>query len=79
MNNLSKTQQELYDAMCNGVVCRFMPYMGRFNPAPYYFRNDTMKRCTAAVRGLIKRGMVERFDMDKFGGRHKVRVKGETK
>jgi hypothetical protein len=57
LNELSTTQQELYDAMKSGVVVHFMPYAGRFNPNEYFFRNDTMKRCTAAAHALCKKGL----------------------
>lgn len=69
--SLSKTQQELYDAMKGGVILYFMPYMGRFNPCSYYFRNDTLKHCTAAARALLERGLVEKYDEDWRG--HKLR------
>lgn len=49
---LPKTQQELLDAMKSGVVIHYMPY-GRSNPHEYYWRSDTMKRCTAAANALI--------------------------
>jgi hypothetical protein len=45
--------------MKTGVVVHHMPYAGRFNPSPYYFRNDTMKRCTAAADALYRKGFVE--------------------
>lgn len=59
--------------MLKGAICYYQPYMGRFNPSAYYFRNDTMKRCTAAAEALVKRGLVERFNEDWRG--HRLRAK----
>jgi hypothetical protein len=56
---LSKSQAELLGAMQNGVKCYFMRYMGRFNPTAYYFRSDTMKRCTATAKALFDKGLLE--------------------
>jgi hypothetical protein len=56
---LSKTQQDLLDAMKRGVTVHYMPYAGRFNPTAYYFRTDTMKRCTAAADALIQKGLAK--------------------
>jgi hypothetical protein len=56
---LSKSQAELLEAMQNGVKCYYMRYMGRFNPKAYYFRGDTMKRCTATAKALLEKGFVE--------------------
>lgn len=76
-DGLSKTQRELYVAMKAGAICHHMPYRGRFNPNAYYFRSDTMKRCTAAAEALLRRGLVERYDEDWRG--HKLRVSANTK
>lgn len=70
---LSKTQQELLDAMKSGVEVIYMPYMGRFNPQDYYFRADNHKRCTAAAKKLKALGLVEVFDKDWKG--HRLRIK----
>lgn len=70
---LSKTQQELYDAMKSGTSVYYMRFMGRFNPNPYYFRGDILKHCTAAARALEDKGLVERYDNDGVG--HKLRAK----
>jgi len=64
---LSKTQSELLDAMSKGVTCVYMRYMGRFNPTPYYFRSDNMKRCTAAATSLLEKGLVEKSDIENNG------------
>ncbi len=64
---LSKTQQELLDAMKKGVMVSYMPYMGRFRPVPYYYRCDSMKRCTAAAQALKAKGYVEVFKEDFTG------------
>ena len=58
---LSKTQQELLDAMRAGKVVHYMRYMGRFNPVPYYFLSGSMKKCTAAAETLIKKGLAEHY------------------
>jgi len=57
--SLPKTQQELLDAMKGGVACRFMAGLDA-----YYFRNDTMKRCTAPAMRLLERGLVGKVDED---------------
>lgn len=57
MVKLSKTQQELFEAMKSGTTVRFMPYAGRFNPNPYYYRGDNFKRITSAAMGLRKKGI----------------------
>lgn len=72
---ISKTQQELLGAMQKGVVCFYMPYAGRFNPNPYYFRSDTRKRCTAAAEALLKRKLVERYN-EKWNGHQLRALKG---
>ena len=54
----------------------FMPYMGSFRPNAYYFlsaENSTVHRCTAQIRGLVARGLVEYFDVEQFG-EHNVRI-----
>ena len=56
---LSKSQAELLAAMETGVVCYYMRYMGRFNPTAYYFRSDTLKRCTATAKALFDKGLLE--------------------
>ncbi len=70
---LSKTQQELLDALRSGVILHYIPYAGRFNPNAYYFRSDNMKRCTAAAEALIAKGFAEVYAKDWRG--HKVRAK----
>ena len=50
---LSKTQQELLDALKAGVVVHYMPYAGRFNPRDYFSRSDNFQRVTAAAHALI--------------------------
>lgn len=63
--------------MSAGVTLHYMPYSGRFNPNAYYFRDDTMKRCTAAAEALLKRGLVEKYDQDWRG--HRLRVKANIR
>lgn len=72
---LSKTQSELLEAMKGGVTCRYMPYAGRFNPTSYYFRSDTMKRCTAPAKALLEKGLVEVKNKDWRG--HSLVFKSE--
>lgn len=73
---MTASQQELYAAMQNGVICHYHRYMGRFNPHPFYTRSDTWERCTVAAKGLLKLGLVERVNEDKFGS-HVLRAKLE--
>jgi hypothetical protein len=75
---LSKTQQDLHDAMLKGVKCRYMPYMGTFNPNAYYYRNDTMKRCTAQARALLAKGLLKEMDRD-WRGHSLVAIPVEVK
>lgn len=70
---LSAPQQDLLDGLRRGAICHYMPYAGRFNPTPYYFRSDTMAHCTKQVEALIKRGLAERFDVKQYGD-HKIRA-----
>jgi hypothetical protein len=63
-NKLSKTQQELLDAITGGTRVHYMPYMGNFNEKAYYFRCDTLKRRTAAARALLEKGLVEKCNTD---------------
>jgi hypothetical protein len=70
---LPKTQADLLEAMRKGVICHYMPYAGSFNPTAYYFRTDTHCRCTAQVKGLLERGLVEKYDEGYRS--HKVRAK----
>ena len=56
---LSKSEAELLAAMETGVVCYYMRHMGRFNPTAYYFRSDTMKRCTETAKALFDKGLLE--------------------
>lgn len=57
---LSKSQQELLDALKAGIVVRYSPYMGRFSPTAYYYRNDNFKRVTAAANALIEKGYAQK-------------------
>lgn len=70
---LSPTQADLLKAIRRGVKVHYMEYLGRHNPNPYYFRNDTHKRCTAAVDALVAKGFLEIYDQNY--GKHKVRLK----
>lgn len=56
---LSKTQQELYDAMKAGVGVHYMRYMGSLNPSAYYWREDNNQRVTAAASALIEKGIAK--------------------
>jgi hypothetical protein len=66
-DELTKPQAELLEAMKNGVVVHYMPYMGRLRPNPYYFRADTHKKCSAAAKALLDRGLVEERDRSVAG------------
>ena len=74
---LSPLAAELHVAMQQGVTCFYMPYMGRFNQTPYYFRSDTHKRCTKQAEALLKAGLVEKYNKDWRG--HALRVKPNDK
>lgn len=76
---LSETQAELLEAMRKGVICHYMRSMGRFNPTAYYFRNDNRRRCTAQVRALLAKGLVEKCDIKPYSGDHHVRAVKEPK
>ena len=68
MKSLNAKQQELLDAMREkGVKCHYMPYAGSFNPTAYYFRTDTMRRCTATAQSLLDRGLVKKADVKPYG------------
>lgn len=70
---LSAKSAELLEAMRKGVVCHYMPCAGWFNPTAYYFRTDNRDRCTAQVKALLERGLIEKYDQGMRG--HKVRAK----
>lgn len=53
---LTPAQRELYEAMKKGVVCI---WMNAWDGSSYYFRTDTMRRCTAQARKLKNIGLVE--------------------
>jgi hypothetical protein len=74
---LTEKQQDLLGAMRNGVVCHYMRYMGRFNPNPYYFRNDTHARCTKQAERLLELGLVQKVDKNQFGD-HRLIYKPTT-
>jgi hypothetical protein len=61
---LTPSQQELLDAMKAGVVLHYMPYVGRVNPNEYYFRSDTMRKCTSPAKALLKAGLVQVTNKD---------------
>ena len=52
MKTLSKTQQELADAMKAGVIVHY----GWSRAGGYYFRADNLKNCTAAALALLSKG-----------------------
>jgi hypothetical protein len=57
---LTKTQQELLDAMKAGIVVRYAPSLGRFNPTSYYYRDDNFKKVTAAANALISKQVAQK-------------------
>ncbi|MBI5255390.1 MAG: hypothetical protein HY855_02745 [Burkholderiales bacterium] len=70
---LPKTQAALLEALRKGVTLHYMPYMGTFNPAAYYFRDDNHQRVTAAATALLSKGLAETYDVTWRG--HRVRAK----
>lgn len=56
---LTKAQQGVLDKLKSGDVAHYMPYMGSFNPSPYWFLSSNMKRCTKQIRRLIDLGLVK--------------------
>ena len=78
MTRLSPPQQRLLDALQRGAICHYMPYGGRFNPTAYYFCTEDMRRCTSQVRSLLRLGLAEMFDIQKYGD-HKIRIVSKTK
>ena len=75
MKKLSKTQQDVVDALNSGVRIIYMRYMGTFNPSSYYYREDTYKRVTSAVKRLLDLGVVEKTK--KSYGDHEIGLKSE--
>jgi len=71
VKKLTPKQTELLEAMRSGVICHFVAGMDG-----YYFRMDTLKRCTATVVALRARGLLDEFDATGYG-RHSVRLKQE--
>lgn len=65
---LSAAQAELLESMRKGVAVHYLSGLDS-----YYFRSDTMRRCSSQVRALLKRGLVEEFDSTWRGA--KVRIK----
>jgi hypothetical protein len=57
---LAKSQQDLLDAMKAGIVIHYSPSMGRFQPYSYFFRNDNLKKVTAAAQGLIDKKLARK-------------------
>ena len=75
-NNVSLTPQMtrvLSELSKQGVVAHYMPHAGH-GTSSYYFLTSTHERCTAQIRALLKRGLVEKYDCSQFGDRHKVRI-----
>jgi hypothetical protein len=55
---LTKSQADLLEAMQNGVVCKFMNYVG----GSYCVRSDTMRRCTLTAHALFRHGLLIKTD-----------------
>lgn|GEM_PF-5118643 len=55
MTKLSRTQQDLLDAMKAGVVVHSM--RGNSRNSAYFFSNDTRRPCTAAAFALRDKGL----------------------
>lgn len=67
---MTNLQQELYNAMKNGVVVHYMAGLNQ-----YFFRSDTMKHCTKQARALLKAGLVEEYKKDWRGSKLRVKTK----
>lgn len=65
---LTALQQKLLGDLKAGAICHYMPY-----PSAYYFCTNGIYRCTAQVKALLARGLVEEFDHSWRGA--KVRIK----
>jgi hypothetical protein len=68
---LSKTQQELLDAMKAGAKVSFDIGVGY----SHYSRSDTNKKCTAAAKALLENGLVKRVNDGRLHGMHSLRIK----
>ena len=75
MRGLSKTQQEVLSLLQeNGSFLYFMPYMGKFNPKPYYFISGTLKNVRySTVQALFKLGYLVKMK-DKGYGDHEMHL-----
>jgi hypothetical protein len=76
MKPLTPPQQKLLDDLRAGASCHFHPYAGRFNPREYFTcwpLTGRMYRCTAQLKALVARDLVEVYDSTWRGA--KVRVK----
>lgn len=70
---LTRTQQELYDAMLAGHRCLWMTGLDA-----YYFRSDTYRRCTRTVEALLKMGLARKIKEDNYGA-HSVEAVRQKK
>jgi hypothetical protein len=59
---LSRYQRELLEAMHAGVRVHYIHHETLMNATAYYFRSDTMKRCTRAAKALLAWGVVEKVE-----------------
>ena len=60
MKKLTKTQADLLRAIQNGVKVFYMSWSR--SSGHYYFRADTMNRCTKAAEALGHSGLIEMKD-----------------
>lgn len=67
---LTAKQLDLLNAMRKGVAVHYVAY-----PTDYYFRADTMQRCTQAACRLLELGLAEPVNID-FRGHKLVIAKG---
>lgn len=75
MPKLTSNQIEILRLMQQPeAIVYYMEYMGRFNPNPYYFINAGLKKCTKQIEALLKAGLAEQYDENRYSARHKVRL-----
>jgi len=64
---LTDKEKNILERLQKGVKCSYMGYMGRFNPNPYWYMSDDMKKCTIQIKGLKRKGYIETKSKNDFG------------
>ena len=64
---------ELLTAMQAGKRVHFAPFMGRFNPKPYYYCAG-MGQCTPQAKALLARKLVQKVNQEKYTERHELEL-----